>query len=331
MIGGVSESREGFVLPLVIVALTLVAALHGVTLFLGVWSARSASTGAHFARVAGDTRADLVGAVEAVDAAALAAMPIGSLSVFGGVDVKRVNSHMFTFMARRASGNARYAEALIARIVPPPIMLDRPLSTPGAVVVSPGVVVDHTGANTPPFVDCSEPNRPASPAPAFAASRYEVFADWVARSTKTLAPSATPIFLGPRYSSNRCVRADPSNWGDPHDAMSDCGAYLPVLNVSGDLSIGGGVGQGVLLVDGDLVLSGGFVFHGLVLVTGRLETRGSGATLVGAIQASDVQGVGSNLISGLTVITYSTCALGRALLPWGVVEPLVERAWIRAY
>lgn len=331
MIGRATQSRNGFVLPLVIVALTLVGALHGITLFFGVWSARSAITGAHFERLAGETRADLVDAVEGVGAAVLTSLPVGSLSVFGGVEMERLNSHVFTFAARRATGSARYAETLIVRIVPPSVVLGRPLSTPGAVIMSPGVVLDHTGAHTPPFADCAEPDRSGVPAPTFAALRYESFADWLAVSTKAVMPSATPMLIGPSYSSNRCVRADPSNWGDPMDAMSDCGTYFPVLSVSGDLSVGAGVGQGVLLVDGDLVLSGGFVFHGLVLVTGRLKTRGSGATLVGAVQANDVQGVGTDLTSGLTVISYSTCALGRALLPWGTVEPLAERAWIRAY
>ena len=38
----------------------------------------------------------------------------------------------------------------------------------------------------------------------------------------------------------------------------------------------GGVGQGILLVDGTLDLRGNFVFYGLIIVQGSFETQGSG-------------------------------------------------------
>ena len=46
---------------------------------------------------------------------------------------------------------------------------------------------------------------------------------------------------------------------------SDGYTYAPLLWARGDLELRGGRGQGILLVDGDLVVSQGAEFHGVVI------------------------------------------------------------------
>ena len=70
-----------------------------------------------------------------------------------------------------------------------------------------------------------------------------------------------------------CVAGEPWNWGDPDRPYRPCGGYLPVRRALGDLLVEGGVGQGILLVDGDLTLAGGARYYGLILATGRLHLR----------------------------------------------------------
>jgi hypothetical protein len=97
--------------------------------------------------------------------------------------------------------------------------------------------------------------------------------------TAILVPSGsgTPA---PVESLGECVRAEPWNWGDPEHAWRACGAYFPLRGSRGDLRLDGGVGQGLLVVDGDLDLAAGARFHGLALVRGALRVA-NGAELVG--------------------------------------------------
>jgi hypothetical protein len=77
-----------------------------------------------------------------------------------------------------------------------------------------------------------------------------------------------------------CVVTEPSNWGDPDRPWRPCAAHLALRKSLGSLRVIGGTGQGVLVVDGDLVLDEGARFHGLVLARGALRVEG-GAELVG--------------------------------------------------
>jgi hypothetical protein len=82
-----------------------------------------------------------------------------------------------------------------------------------------------------------------------------------------------------------CVVMEPSNWGDPDRPWRPCAAHLALRKSLGSLRVIGGTGQGVLVVDGDLVLDEGARFHGLVLARGALRVEG-GAELVGMAVAT---------------------------------------------
>ena len=104
-----------------------------------------------------------------------------------------------------------------------------------------------------------------------------------------LAPAADRVEAGalapaPRVDGEgACDETAAGNWGDP--AGGACGGYAPIIRAPADLVVEGGVGQGVLIAEGDLVLGPGAVFRGLVLALGDVHVA-AGATLQGALIAA---------------------------------------------
>ena len=129
----------------------------------------------------------------------------------------------------------------------------------------------------------------------------------------------------------RAGQAFPSNWGNPENPGAACFDWYPVIHISGNAIIqSGGVGQGVLLVDGDLDLRGNFVFYGIIIVQGNLRTQGSGNRIYGGVMASNAD-FSSLAFTGGSVVTNSTCAVKRAILNnSGLtrVRPLASRSWV---
>jgi len=143
-------------------------------------------------------------------------------------------------------------------------------------------------------------------------------------------PSSRPGPIGPAIRDGLCDVADPDNWGAPGDPSSACFEHFPILHRSGGLTLTQGAGQGILLVDGDLEVSGGFAFYGPVFVRGRLIARGQGAHFWGGVVVADPERRSSTLGGG-TTITYSSCAVRRAILKnpsLTRVRPLTIRSWV---
>lgn len=122
----------------------------------------------------------------------------------------------------------------------------------------------------------------------------------------------------------RTGTTEPTNWGDPR-RPSPCAGWLPVVRVRGDLDGPTGRGQGVLLVDGDLRLRGGFEFHGVVVVRGLLSAEGAGNRVVGALLAQGGAG-GSHQLHAIQ-LRYSSCVVRAALAAAGVLRPAPLRGW----
>jgi hypothetical protein len=160
--------------------------------------------------------------------------------------------------------------------------------------------------------------------------------DWstlTGSANKTYNSGATLNGLGPSVASGSCNTADAINWGDPLHAdptMTPCQTYFPIIYAKGDLQITGGVGQGILLVEGDLSVQGGAEFYGPVIVKGSLKTAGTGGHFNGGVMAANVDLEQSTLL-GDAVIHYSSCALKKALN--GAASPmfLPRRSWTELY
>jgi hypothetical protein len=132
---------------------------------------------------------------------------------------------------------------------------------------------------------------------------------------------ANPDTVGPV-----CNQSASTNWGDPENRYGACASYRPAVAVSGDVSLSG-VGQGILLVDGNLSIPGGFRFDGLVMTTGGLSIGASMSPveIFGAVAAGRV-GDGARPVS-LVTIRYSKCSIDNALMSVSEIVPLPSRGW----
>jgi hypothetical protein len=86
------------------------------------------------------------------------------------------------------------------------------------------------------------------------------------------------------------------------------------------LSISSGTSYGLLLVEGDLTMGGGFRWNGLVLATGTITLNGGGGSknIMGAIMGQQIVNINGNVN-----ITHSSCEIRNALKN----QPLQVISW----
>jgi hypothetical protein len=165
--------------------------------------------------------------------------------------------------------------------------------------------------------------------------QYRAAATWTfAPATYTQRQPSTTTVGG----TTKCNYADNANWGEPKTGSGttpECRSYFPIIysnsTYGNPFKISGNRGQGILLADGDLELTGGFEWYGLILVKGSFKITGTGAKVYGAVIAQNGAVVDDNTISGNTQITYSTCSLSRAMAGAVTFRPASTRAWSQLY
>ncbi|MCH7715709.1 MAG: hypothetical protein IH876_06245 [Gemmatimonadetes bacterium] len=161
-------------------------------------------------------------------------------------------------------------------------------------------------------------------------STFSVFGDidWgeLAAYADTLTPGTysgiDPVFDG----SGNCNTSVQTNWGDPLNT-SACTDYFRLMYVPGNLKLTGNVGQGMLLVQGNLEVSGGFEFYGVVIVRGRLSSTGTGGHFNGAVMAQNVD-LDDNKILGSALVQYSSCSNNKALKAASVAHRFPSRGFV---
>jgi hypothetical protein len=157
-----------------------------------------------------------------------------------------------------------------------------------------------------------------------------------ALATLTLTFSNPPE-IAPVHTASvppRCNTDVQTNWGEPMLPTDPCFDYFPIIYRYGDLKLQGGRGQGILLVEGDLTATGGMVFYGPVFVTGTLSTSGNksqGAKFYGGVVAGNVSLDDLTKLAGGALVTYSSCAIKRALDNTATPTALAERSWVQLY
>ena len=156
-----------------------------------------------------------------------------------------------------------------------------------------------------------------------------------ALATLTVA-SDNPDATGPAHVGNpqRCNTDVETNWGEPVLKTDPCFNYFPIIYHYGNLKLQGGSGQGILLVEGDLTATGGMVFYGPVFVTGTLSSTGNsgqGAKFFGGVIAGNVALDDLTKLAGGALVSYSSCAIKRALQNSATPAPLAERSWVQLY
>jgi hypothetical protein len=211
----------------------------------------------------------------------------------------------------------------------------------------PGVVVDssasitysgnaYTIAGNPPV----SYNRAARDTNTYFSYGDQDWEDLIRGATVRLAAGTTLSAVGPDsvvqvvngVTTKRCRTENTSNWGQISRTSTPgvCEGYFPVIYSAGDLHITGGKGQGVLLVEGDLNVQGGFEFFGPVIVRGRLRTSGTGGHFNGGVMAANVD-LETNTVLGNAEVTYSRCAIIQGLLGSSTPKFVRDRAWAELY
>ena len=120
------------------------------------------------------------------------------------------------------------------------------------------------------------------------------------------------------------------NWGDG-DHTQPCGGYFPMVHITGNANLTG-TGQGVLLVDGDVNMSGKFEWFGAVIVQGVMKASGGGnveTTLWGIALING--GLDESQVTGKSHFRYSKCVLTQALEGTSLVAMARSRGWAQLY
>ena len=106
-----------------------------------------------------------------------------------------------------------------------------------------------------------------------------------------------------------------------------------VVHALGDLTLAGGAGQGVLLVDGRLTLAGPVVFVGVIVARGGIQSAADGSDITGSIRTGPA-GPGGNAALEIThpfTLRPSSCAT-QMVLRSAVIPRLVSgRRWAEIY
>ena len=128
----------------------------------------------------------------------------------------------------------------------------------------------------------------------------------------------------------------PMNWGEPiHSgagSVRPCTSRYPIVYFDGNARLNAGSrGQGILLVNGDLTLSGGFEWAGPIILRGDLKTTGSNI-IRGSVSAANVDlDRETSVASGNPTINYSNCAIQTAISSAIKPTPLINRSWVEMF
>lgn len=280
--------------------------------------------------------------------------------------VRRLSNQIFVLdvTGTSARGGARQRLGTYVKLRTPTVDIDAALTTRGASKIGGSARISGVDVTPPGWASCPAPQPPIAGIrvpdadqldfvggcsgascvsgnpkvledPTVADSTFFEFgdADWaalVAMADKQL-PGGNYQHIGPQLmAGGECNTAHPLNWGDPLVPTSPCGSYFPIVYVSGDVTINTGIGQGILLVEGDLNAQGNVEFFGIVIVRGRLKTAGSGNHFNGAVMAANVD-LDQNMVLGNAEVQYSSCAVQRAQQSAGVGAPLRARGWVQLF
>lgn len=154
----------------------------------------------------------------------------------------------------------------------------------------------------------------------------------VTEPNHTLPGSSLPT-IQPSVVGGHCAVAVTTNWGDATHPTAPCGAFYPVTHLTGDAVLGDVAGQGTLLVDGDLTLTGAVRWNGIILTGSNLTLKSSGPAIQiwGAMVAFGTVSVAADTLASSLEVTYSKCAITKALEAAASVVPLASRSSIEPF
>lgn len=163
-------------------------------------------------------------------------------------------------------------------------------------------------------------------------SRFgDVTYDEVAAQANVVLPAGTYTTRPSFAADGSCNRADVLNWGDGMNPGGTCDDYFPIIHITGGAGVtvlNGVQGQGILLIDGDLTVQGGYSFFGIAIVRGGVNA--TEARFWGAVMAENRDRTPQHVNSGTTV-TYSKCAIARSLQYAAGAALAHSRGWTQLF
>lgn len=265
---------------------------------------------------------------------------------------------------RRRGGGARQRVGILARIRPLQIPAEASLTTQGNVTLAGTASIDGADAipNTS-WTSCDPPDTtkagvhtsetatvstegaswvdgspPVLQDTSVNSNTFTQFGDvtydmLAARANITLGPGLTVQTKPVTTATGACDKSVQTNWGDGLNRAAACGNYFPIVHATGDLTLKNFQGQGVLLVDGNLLVEGLYEYFGVVIVKGSLQTAGGGTSAAhfwGAVMAQNVD-LNVNEVSGSATLRYSKCAIIQALEWTGTGAQMRSRSFVTLY
>jgi hypothetical protein len=218
---------------------------------------------------------------------------------------------------------------------------------PGAPTA--GVANDSAGAvtssGTCPSLSCVT-NDPKSTTTAAAADTMFgglPYDSLTARATKTFTGGGSISIIQPSLNADgSCNLNDLKNWGDINRNLlipGKCESYFPTIwfkGIGSSVTMSNGSGQGVMLVDGDLNISGNFTWVGAIIVRGVIKTTGVGVKFVGGVMSlnqncTPSKFVSCNSIGGTASMQFSRCAIATAFAAQAYPALIKQRPWADMY
>ena len=101
-----------------------------------------------------------------------------------------------------------------------------------------------------------------------------------------------------------------------------------VYHVRGDTTIADGSFSGILIVDGNVLITGAFDMNGLLVARGRVDVTGALA-MNGALMAFAPGPSAIHVAGGF--VRYSTCPIGHIFRTLGAPRPVRHRSWLELF
>jgi hypothetical protein len=193
----------------------------------------------------------------------------------------------------------------------------------GIAVADTATVRHGTVTGTPPLMPDPLAAQPAT----YGSFGAATWASLSGRATVSL-PGGAVVTPSPSVVGTACDRTSATNWGEPQGTGA-CASHAPVIRVNGDLELRGGRGQGVLLVDGDLRVTNGAEFHGVVITRDDVLSGPGGGRVFGVVLAADsLRGPGDHSdIGDALTLRYASCTAAGVLRRSAPLVPVRHRAW----
>lgn len=257
-------------------------------------------------------------------------------------------------------GGARQRIGMITRIAPVDFGIHASLTTQGGVSLSGNANVNGTDQVPTGWASCDPPgapqpgirdngsnvstsgngtvvgNPPVVNDPTVNNNSFQTFGgatydQLAARANIVLGPGTYKT--DPAFAGAACDKTVLTNWGDGMNPASACGNYFPIIHITGDATLNGDQGQGILLVDGTLSVQGSYQFFGIVIIQGDLKTAGGGSTdahFWGGVMAKNAD-LSIQSLSGKATLNYSSCSILAALQATSPISMMRSRGWVQLY